>query len=223
MKFDINPDYKNSIEKEPDNLFLSINKNTLSNWERLLINKSNITKIPTDNEINLVTRDTNFQKIIQNDCKRTRVREQILIDNFEETLEKINTYYCKTKNIYYKQGLNEIFGPLLLMKYKFKQLTLSTIYTLGEGFIDKFLPNYFYEKDLYSLKSSLFLLLILLRYHESSVYNRLDDMEIIPEMYATNWVISYGMGKLQLDILYTLLNNIITINDPLFLHFFLFH
>ena len=98
-----NPDYKNSIEKEPDNLFLSIDKNTLSNWESLLINKSNITRIPTDNEINLVTRDTNFQKVIQNDCKRTRIIEQILIDNFEETLEKINTYYCKTKNIYYKQ------------------------------------------------------------------------------------------------------------------------
>ena len=45
-------------------------------------------------------------------------------------------------------------------------------------------------------------------------------MEIIPEMYATNWVMTYAFGKLKLDILYNLWDYIIRINDPLFLHFY---
>ena len=214
------PEYNNRIEKDPNSLFLPLDKNTISNWEKLLINKSEKKTIPTDNEINTVERNTSFQEIIEKDCNRTRVRESFLIDNFLEKLQNIITYYCKTKNIHYKQGLNEIFGPLLLMEYKIKELKISTVYSLGEAFIDKFLPNYFYEKEFYSLKSSLGLLLILIRYHAPSVYNRLDSMEIIPEMYGTCWVMTYGMGKLKLDILYNLLTYIITINDPLFLHFY---
>ena len=214
------PDYDNIIEKDPNSLFLSLDKNTISNWEKLLINKSEKKNIPIDKEINTVERNTSFQEVIEKDCFRTRVRENLLIDNFLEKLQNIITYYCKTKNIHYKQGLNEIFGPLLLMKYKIKELQISTVYSLGEAFIDKFLPNYFYEKEFYSLKSSLGLLLILIRYHAPSVYNRLDSMEIIPEMYGTSWVMTYGMGKLKLDIVYNLLTYIITINDPLFLHFY---
>ena len=215
-------EYIDKIEKYPDKLFILIDQNIVSDWEQLLQNKKSNEGIDNslDSKIDSVERDTEFQVVIKNDCNRTRVRESIFVDNFKQTLENILTYYCKSKNIYYKQGLNEIFGPLLLMKYKYKELKLSTILSLGESFIDKFLPNYFYEKELYSLKSSLGLLLILIKYHEPSVYNRLDSMEIIPEMYATNWVMTYAFGKLKLDILYNLWDYIIRINDPLFLHFY---
>ena len=211
------PDYINIIEKQSDILFKYVDENIISNWENILQNEE---LLNIDDQINSIQKDTSFQKVIQNDCNRTRVRESILLDNFKEILENILTYYCKTKKVYYKQGLNEIFGPLLLIKYKYQKLSLSKIFSLGEAFIDQFLPNYFYEKELYSLKSSLGLLLILLRYHEPSVYYRLDSMDIIPEMYATNWVMTYSIGKLKLDIVYNLWNYIITINDPLFLHFY---
>ena len=215
-------EYVNRIENNPESLFTLIDKDIITKWEKLLRDKS--LKEEESNEIingiNSAVKDTEFQKIIKNDCNRTRVRESIFLNDFKETLENIITYYCKTKNIYYKQGLNEIFGPLLLIKYKIKDLSLSTIYSLGEAFIDKFLPNYFYEKELFSLKSSLGMLLILIKYHEPSVYNRLDSMEIIPEMYATNWVMTYAIGKLKLDIIYKLWDYIIEINDPLFLHFY---
>ena len=215
-------DYVNRIENNPESLFTLIDKDIITKWEKLLRDES--LKEEKSNEIingiNSAVKDTEFQKIIKNDCNRTRVRESVFLNDFKETLENIITYYCKTKNIYYKQGLNEIFGPLLLIKYKIKDLSLSTIYSLGEAFIDKFLPNYFYEKELFSLKSSLGMLLILIKYHEPSVYNRLDSMEIIPEMYATNWVMTYAIGKLKLDITYKLWDYIIEINDPLFLHFY---
>ena len=215
--------YLEKIEKDPDSLFELVDEYIIENWEKLLTDAlpgSFEDKIPSENQIMSVKKDTEFQKVINNDCKRTRVRESVLIENFKEILENIITYYCKDKNIYYKQGLNEIFGPLLLMKYKCQGLTLSKIFLLGETFIDKFLPNYFYEKELFSLKSSLGALLILLRYHEPSVYNRLDSMEILPEMYGTNWVMTLLLGKVKLDILYNLWDNIIRKNDPLFMHYF---
>ena len=215
------PVYLDQIENHPENLFLLVDEYKISYWEKLLSNPLLINeKKNIDKEIMSVVEDTSFQKVIKNDCNRTRVRESILINEFKETLEKIITYYCKSKNIYYKQGLNEIYGPLLLMQYKYKELTLSTIFSIGENFIDRFLPNYFYEKELFSLQSSLGLLLLLIRYHEPSVYNRLDSVEMVPEMYATNWVMTYALGKLKLDIVYNLLDYIIETNDPLFLHFY---
>lgn len=215
--------YLEIIKNKPDTLFELVDEYIIVTWEKLLTDALPGTfddKVPSYEQIMSVKKDTEFQKVINNDCKRTRVREAVLIENFKEILENIITYYCKDKNVYYKQGLNEIFGPLLLMKYKYQELTLSKIYLLGEKFIDKFLPNYFYEKELYSLKCSLGALLILLRYHEPSVYNRMDSMEILPEMYGTNWVMTLLLGKVKLDILYNLWDNIIRKNDPLFMHYF---
>ena len=217
------PKYVEKLEKHADTLFLFVDKYIITRWEKTLREFCpglRGSPIPTEEQINSVIKDTEYQKVIFNDCNRTRVRESILIENFKQTLENIITYYCKSKNIYYKQGLNEIFGPLLLMKYKYKELTLSTIYSIGEAFIERFLPNYYYYKELFPLQCSLGLLLILIRYHEPSVYNILDSKEIIPEMYATNWIMTYTLGKVKLDILYNLWDYIIEINDPLFMHFF---
>ena len=117
-------------------------------------------------------------------------------------MEKVITYYCLKNRVTYKQGLNEIFGPLVLLQYKIKKYSLVSIINLGAQLIDSFLPNYFYEKDIYSLKSALGLFILLLKYHEPTVYNRLDKLEIRPEIYATNWLIAYLSGKLNLNIFY---------------------
>ena len=161
------------------------------------------------------------QYVIKNDCHRTRVRENKLIPGYEGTLEKLLTYFCFSKNIKYKQGLNEVFGALLFLRYKIPTLKLSKIFDLGEVFIDKFSPNYFYEDEFYSLKCSLALFIILLRYHEPCVYNKLDQYEILPEMYATNWMMTFFSGKIRLDLIYDYWLEIIKTEDPLILHFIL--
>ena len=45
-------------------------------------------------------------------------------------------------------------------------------------------------------------------------------MKILPEKYATNWVMTLLLGKVKLNILYNLLDKIIRKNDPLFMHYF---
>ena len=211
--------YQITINEEPEKLFETITIERIILWQTILYNNGSPTIINSDNDILNVSLNQKEQNIILNDAIRTRSRENKLIPNFKNILESMITFYCQTKNIIYKQGLSEIFGPLILMKYKIKCLKYTSIFNLGEVFIDKFLPNYYYEKDLYSLRGSLSLLTILLRYHEPSVYNRLYKIEILPEMFATSWLITLMSGKVNLDILYDLWDHIIQINDPLFIHF----
>ena len=214
-------EYSKLISEDPIQLFSTIDQIQLTMFEANLYKYISPSGKGNDEDILSVKLNREDQNVIKNDCKRTRVRESILIPEFKNTLEKIITYYCTTKNIFYKQGLNEIFGPLLLLKYKFPNLKLSKLYDIGEVFIDKFLPNYFYEKEFFSLKSALGLFVILLRYHEPSVYNRLDNLEILPEMYATNWVMTFLSAKIRLNVLYSYWNEIIKTGDPLILHFIL--
>ena len=176
-------EYIKKLENNPDSLFENMNEQRLIIWETFLYNFSSPSRKISDCDILCALLEREDQRIILNDCKRTN---------------------CTSKGIYYKQGLNEVFGPLLLLKYKFKSFKLSKLYDIGEVFIDEFLPNYFYQKDLYSLKSSLGLFVILLKYHEPSVYNRLDSTEIMPEMYATNPLTTLMSGKLKIDLVYEL-------------------
>ena len=214
-------DYMDLITKNPNELFASVDAVKLANMEVNLYHFISPSGKGVDEDVLSVELNREDQLVIENDCKRTRVRESELVPNFKETLEKLLTYYCNVKKIYYKQGLNEIFGPLLLLKYKFPTMKLSTIFGIGEVFIDKFLPNYFYEKEFFSLKSALGLFVILLRYHEPSVYNRLDYNEVVPEMYATNWVMTFLSAKIRLNLIYDYWEEIIKTGDNLILHFIL--
>ena len=212
-------DYNNVTPESMKNYLSIITEEKIMKWEIKLYNNFNYYKTITEQKILKVKKDNPYQPVIVNDAKRTRVRESILIPNYKEILENLLTFYCISKDIYYKQGLNEIYGPLLLMKYKLKNLKLSKIFLFGEVFIDKFLPNYYYESDFCALKSSLRLFFILLKYHEPSVYNILDKNEILPEMYATNWLITLMSGKMQLDILFLLWDYLLEIDDTLFIHY----
>ena len=214
-------EYIGKIENNPDSLFDKMNEPRLIIWETFLYNISSPSRKNSDSDILCSLLEREDQNIIKNDCKRTRVKESPLVPGFKKILETFLTYYCSSKEIHYKQGLNEIFGPLILLRYKFKSLKFSKIYDLGEVFIDQFLPNYFYEKDLYSLQSSLGMFLILLKYHEPSVYNRLDTSEIKPEMYATNSLTTLMIGKLKIDLVYELMEKIIKCQDSLIIHFIL--
>ena len=216
--------YEEQIKENPLSLFESIDEQKIKFWESTLYKITpNTKKIPNEKEKKILTDiiETKEQSVIQNDCKRTRVRESIIFPNFIQTLEKVLAYYCKKFKAVYKQGLNEIFGPLLLMQYKLKNYSLVSIINLGARLIDVFLPNYYYEEKIYSLKCAFGLFIILLKYHEPTVFNKLDKQDISPEIYATNWLINYMSGKVSLNIFYEIWDNMLNIKDPLFIQFML--
>jgi len=215
-----NKDYINILKTNPEILFEIINEGTIMFWQSMLYNyESN--DINSDADILTTEPRRKDQLIIKNDSVRTRFKETFLVPGFQKILEQFLTFYCNKKKIEYKQGLNEIFGPLILMQYKIKNLKLMNIFNIGDAFIDKFLPNYYYEKEFFSLKSSIGLFAILLRYHEPEIYNYFDNLGIAHELYTTNWMLTLMSQKMSLNILYNLWNHLIKINDPLFIHFIL--
>ena len=222
-------EYLNIIKNSPSSLFDIITDEKLKSWEEKLFSEKIDKLIKTDkgdqkiiSSLTKINPDYIKEKdIILNDCTRTRVRESELYLDYRNILEKIIFFYCYKRRANYKQGLNEIFGGLLLIKYKLKNYPLSSLINIGSALIDKFLPNYFYEKKIYSLKSALALFKLLLKYHEPTLYNKLDIFEINPELFATNWLINYQSGKLPLNIFYYFFDKMISISDSLFIQFFL--
>ena len=161
-------------------------------WESILINSNYALTchlIHNDNDIlNEELNETN-QKVIKNDCDRTRVKDKHLLIDFRKNLELSLTHYCKVNKICYKQGLNEVFSPFLLLKSKLN-ISLCRVYNLFSCFVGRFLTNFYIEKDFYSLQSSLGLLNILLKYHNPMLYYLLEYAMITPEMYATSWLLT---------------------------------
>ena len=141
--------YTKLVQNNPQEVFASIDKMKLAMMESFLFCDSAPSMIVNKEDILSVELNLEDQQVIKNDCHRTRVRESAIFPDFENTLEKIITYYCFSQKINYKQGMNEIFGPLLLLKFKIPDLKLVKIYQLGEIFIKKFLPNYFFFTKLF--------------------------------------------------------------------------
>ena len=198
-----------------------ISEELLEKWEKIL-KSNNLTKART------VAEDINFDdynltydwiQTIQNDSKRTRVRERFNFPDFEKTLQKILVYFCKLNNIEYKQGLNEVLGPFLLLKVKFPKMKLSKIYNLFTLFIDYFFSNYYYEVELFSFRSSISLVNLLLKYHDPLLYSLFKENNISPEMYAINWLLTTYANKNSLEITYALWDIMLEENDQLFIHF----
>ena len=219
------PEYYELIKNNPISLFDSMDEKKLERWETLLSNICPLTfQMTKDKDQEILSfpfPESSQSTVIKNDSKRTRVRESIIYENYIDTLSRVLNYYCQKYKLVYKQGLNEIFGPLILLKFKIKKLSLTSVINLGAMIIDTFLPNYFYEKDIYSLKSALGLFVILLKYHDPTVYNKLDSLEVRPEIYATNWIVTYVSGKLYLNTFFTIWDLMINIEDPLFILFIL--
>ena len=194
-----------------------------------IVNKwENILKGNKLEKARLISEDINFDdynlsydcaQTIKNDSHRTRVRERFNFPDFEKTLQKILIYYCKMNNLEYKQGLNEVLGPFLLLKVKLPKLKINRLYNLFTLFIDYFLPNYFYEPELFSFRSSVSLVTLLLKYHDPELYILFESNTISPEMYSINWLLTTFTNKNSLEITYSLWDIMLEENDQLFIHF----
>jgi hypothetical protein len=117
------------------------------------------------------------------------VKEKDLVTSFREYIEILLTTYCKKNDIKYKQGLNEIMGPFILLK-SFVPMTLSKVYNIFSLFVNKYIRNYYHEEEFFSLRSSLGLLKLLLKYHDPAICNLFEYAIITPEMYATPWILT---------------------------------
>ena len=200
---------------------ISITEEIINNWEKILKNdiSSKDTKIISE-KINIDDYNLNFpdEKIIIDDCNRTKINEGNLEENFEENLKKILIFYCKLNEIKYKQGLNEILAPFLLLKSKIN-ISLNRIFNLYSYFIDNFFNNFYYDNELYSLKICFSLLNLLLKYHDPNIFNLFEINGISSDLYSTNFLLTTNCNKNDLKITYLLWNFLIEEQNKLFIFY----
>ncbi|MCQ2817427.1 MAG: TBC domain-containing protein [archaeon] len=192
----------------------------IDKWESTLMNKcSEYTKL-TEIDKNIDDYDLTYSdiKTIKNDCDRTRIKECEKFPDFGKLLSKLLVYYCKLNSIDYKQGMNEIMGPLILLKLKI-DISVPKILNLFSLIVDKFLTNYYHERELYAFKSSVSLLTLLLKYHDPELFLIFEHSGITPQMYATNWLLTTHANKHNLYIVYKFWDILIEEGDQLFIHF----
>ena len=231
-EIEINPDRKKfenklrrmNSKEDISHYFDTINETKILGWENKLfeskLSSRDFSSITDADIINEEISDNKTMRIMQGDIERTRVQESIYMPSFKDYLYQILIYYIKKNNITYKQGLNEIGGPFILLKYKLK-LSFTKIYSLFTCFIDKFLTNYFSEKDFFSLESSFALINILLKYHDIELFRKFEFALINPELYATSWLLTLFANKCELNIIYYLWDKFILFDDVLFPFFFI--
>ena len=87
-----NEEYILNIKEKPDKLFRDMTETRLIIWETFLYNFSSPGRKNSETDILCALLEREDQKIIKNDCKRTRVRESILVPGFPKILEAFLTY-----------------------------------------------------------------------------------------------------------------------------------
>jgi len=195
---------KKSYSKEDiEQYFELITETKITGWENKLFESKlsvhDFSNVSDPDIINEVSDDKKITRLIKNDIERTRVQESIYMPNFNNYVYQLLIYYINKNDVIYKQGLNEVLGPFILLKYKLK-ISFSRIYKLFVCFVDKFSTNYFHESDFYSLRSSLSLINLLLRYHEPDLFHKFEHMLISPDLYATCWLMTLFANKCTLNV-----------------------
>lgn len=165
-------------------------KQLITNKKILLENKLPFRNIQTDDSIIFNSPlDLPNQRVVRADCERTRGNERNIQESFVEYCEKFLTFYCKQNKIKYRQGLNEIAGPFVLIKSKVN-ISFSRLFNMFSLFIDKYLTNYFVEDEFFCLQLSLSLVNLLLQYHSPEMFNILRNSMLTSQIYATSWILT---------------------------------
>ena len=175
--------------------------------------------ITTNEEILEYKYDNSNYIVTDNDIERTRIIEGKPYPEFNFYLKQLLVYYCDNNKIQYKQGMNEIMGIYLLMKFIDNKIELYDVYNLFLLFIDLFFCNYYYEKEIYALQSSCSLMQLLLRYHEPEIYNKFNLAFVTPEVYSTNWLLTCFSNKNSFEVCILLYDFLINNNDQAMIYY----
>ena len=160
-----------------------------------------------------------LNRVIHNDAERTRTKDLASLPNLQLYVERFLSYFCRTFKFSYKQGLNEICAPFILLKSR-EQIPLCACYNLFSRFVQKFLPNYYFEPNFQSLQSSLLATRLLIYYHLPEISIVLENNLILPDLYATSWLLTFFFSKSSLEITFKIIDTLLE-NNVLFFHFFI--
>ena len=154
------------------------------------------------------------QRVVRLDAERTRPEHASLrTPEMQSLLVRLLTYFCRDKNIRYKQGLNEVLAPFVLLRTP--RLSDAAIYALFERFVSRFVLHMYTDDDFVPLQCALRGFEILLIYHDAELASYLRKHGITPEMYATPWFLTHFARNVPLATLMFLWDALLLADDHL--------
>lgn len=89
--------------------------------------------------------------------------------------------------------MNEVLAPFIWLKsHSTDEHRVINCFSL---FVNLYMPTFFIDKEFNSVQCCMQMLNLLLRFHSPKLANHLEEHDIIPEMYAYNWLITYLVNK----------------------------
>ena len=161
-----------------------------------------------------------FERVIRVDAQRTRGDMELFRSSAViSRLIKLLSFYCFKNKINYKQGLNEVFAPFLILEN-----SDALAYLLAKSFVDKFLFNVYSDDEFLSLQCAFRLFEKTLQYHDPKLAHHFEQFELVPELYATSWFITLFSQSVPIHLLFQIWDFLLlepNERDKRFLHFFI--
>jgi hypothetical protein len=151
------------------------------------------------------------QRVVRVDAQRTRQElAEFRSDAAMERVAKILTFFCKCHHTPYRQGLNEVLAPLMVLSGEAGSLPPGVVYSLLQRMIVLFLPAaYGADDDFMGLQCSLQFLRLLLLYHDPELAKLLEQHSVTPELFATPWLITLMARGVPIDVVYVLWDTLV--------------
>ncbi|OMJ79291.1 hypothetical protein SteCoe_20712 [Stentor coeruleus] len=154
------------------------------------------------------------QRVIHNDVERTRAN--IITPSERILMENLLIFYCETEGIKYKQGMNEVLAPFLLMTRI--GVSSNEAYTFFSLFIQRTLPCMFKDDSFQPVHVHFGIFRLLLRYHNPRITSLFEEHQITPSLYASSWFITIFSSKtLDIDTVLYLWEHLLNEKDEIFI------
>lgn len=215
------------LKRRPDHFILGVVCRSLggvpdamrsSVWKEML-GVTRTERLFLDQSILQVEEDLENQKVISADACRTRGHDPFFRQpETVELIAKLLTYYCKSRGVRYKQGMNEVLAPFLILE-RAPPMPEGVVFQCFYALIDRFLPHVFADREFKSLQCSFQLFRLLLLYHDPALCHYLDQHDMTPELYVTPWFMTLFARSLPADLVFRLWDFFLLAEHPFLLHF----
>ncbi|KAA0156397.1 hypothetical protein FNF29_01189 [Cafeteria roenbergensis] len=160
------------------------------------------------------------KRVLRVDCDRTRQTVAAFqSDEGKARLARLLSFFCKCQATPYRQGLNEVVAPLLLLGAdgeaecaagKLTELSDSAVHRLLQGMVTTFLPAaYGADDDFVGLQCSLEYVRLLLVFHDPELARILQQHSVTPELFATPWLFTLLARGHSLPVVYSLWDSLV--------------
>ncbi|KAJ8901628.1 hypothetical protein NDN08_003836 [Rhodosorus marinus] len=154
------------------------------------------------------------------DAKRTRPSlKRFRGQESKNDLVRILAAFCEKENLRYVQGINEIVAMFMLLQdlgHSPKivcELLSSFLHDFASWDLESSDESDTSSLAFHKLKYCFRSFRILLQYHDSELFNRLESMGLEPNMYATSWFVTLFARNFSVEATFALWDNVIVGND----------